>query len=101
MHDIRMIRDDPAAFDRALVRRGLPARSAELLALDAERRAAQQRLNELQAKRNELSGQVGRAKSKGEDASALMAEVARLKDEMTVAEAKAAEGDAALDRVLA
>jgi len=101
MHDIRTIRDDPAAFDRALARRGLPSRSAELLALDAERRAAQQRLNELQAKRNELSGQVGRAKSKGEDAGALMAEVARLKDEMAAAEAKAAEADAALDRVLA
>jgi seryl-tRNA synthetase len=101
MHDIRTIRDDPAAFDRALARRGLPSRSAELLALDAERRAAQQRLNELQAKRNELSGQVGRAKSKGEDAGVLMAEVARLKDEMAAAEAKAAEADAALDRVLA
>ena len=101
MHDIRTIRDDAAAFDRALARRGLPARSAELLVLDAERRAAQQRLNDLQAKRNELSGQVGRAKSKGEDAGALMAEVARLKDEMMAAEAKAAEADAALDRVLA
>ncbi|HWA43227.1 MAG TPA: serine--tRNA ligase [Hypericibacter adhaerens] len=101
MHDIRTIRDDPAAFDRALARRGLPARSVELLALDAGRRAAQQRLNELQARRNELSGQVGRAKSKGEDATALMAEVARLKDEMTAAEAQAAEADAALDRVLA
>ena len=101
MHDIRTIRDDPAAFDRALSRRGLPPRSAELLALDAERRAAQQRLNELQAKRNELSGQVGRAKSKGEDAGALMAEVARLKDEMAASEAQAAAADAALDQVLA
>jgi len=101
MHDIRTIRDDPAAFDRALSRRGLPPRSAELLALDATRRAAQQRLNELQAKRNELSGQVGRAKSKGEDAGALIAEVARLKDEMAASEAEAATADAALDRVLA
>jgi seryl-tRNA synthetase len=101
MHDIRTIRDDPAAFDRALARRGLPPRSAELLTLDAERRAAQQRLNEIQAKRNELSGQVGRAKSKGEDAGSLVAEVARLKDEMTAAEGKAAAADAALDRVLA
>jgi seryl-tRNA synthetase len=101
MHDIRTIRDDPAAFDGALSRRGLPPRSAELLALDAQRRAAQQRLNEIQAKRNELSGQVGRAKSKGEDAGPLMAEVARLKDEMAVLEARAAEADAALDRLLA
>ncbi|QEX17387.1 serine--tRNA ligase [Hypericibacter terrae] len=101
MHDIRTIRDDAAAFDRALARRGLPPRAAELLALDAERRGAQQRLNDLQAKRNELSGQVGRARSKGEDASALMAEVGRLKDEMTALEGKAAEADVALDRVLA
>ncbi len=101
MHDIRTIRDDAAAFDRALARRGLPPRAAELLALDAERRGAQQRLNDLQAKRNELSGQVGRARSKGEDAGALMAEVGRLKDEMTALEGKAAEADAALDRVLA
>jgi seryl-tRNA synthetase len=101
MHDIRTIRDDAAAFDRALSRRGLPPRSAELLALDAQRRASQQRLNEIQAKRNELSGQVGRAKSKGEDAGPLIAEVARLKDEMAILEAKAAEADAALDRLLA
>jgi len=89
MHDLRSIREDPAGFDRALARRGLPARSAELLALDAERRAAQTRLQELQSRRNELSQQIGRAKGKGEDATAAMAEVAGLKTKMD--EATAAE----------
>jgi seryl-tRNA synthetase len=101
MHDIRAIRDDPAAFDLALARRGLPARSPEILALDAGRRATQTRLQELQQKRNELSAEVGRAKSRGEDAAGLMAQVQRLKDEMAAAEAAAAEADAALDRLLA
>jgi len=89
MHDLRSIREDPAGFDRGLARRGLPARSPEILALDAERRAAQTRLQEMQSRRNELSQQIGRAKSKGEDAAALMAEVAGLKDRMD--EAAAAE----------
>jgi hypothetical protein len=39
MHDIRAIRENPAAFDAALARRGLPAASPEILALDADRRA--------------------------------------------------------------
>ena len=40
MHDIRAIRVDPAGFDAALARRGLAPVSSELLARDAERRAA-------------------------------------------------------------
>ena len=39
MHDIRLIRDDPAAFDAALARRGVAAISGEVLALDEARRA--------------------------------------------------------------
>ncbi len=39
MHDIRSIRDNPEAFDKALARRGLPPQAARLLALDEKRRA--------------------------------------------------------------
>ena len=39
MHDIKLIRDDPAAFDNGLKRRGLPPQSAEILKRDAELRA--------------------------------------------------------------
>jgi seryl-tRNA synthetase len=92
MHDLKTIRDDPAAFDSGLRRRGLPPQSAVILALDAKRRAAQTRLQEHQQRRNEVSRQVGAAKSKGQDAAALMAEVATLKDAM---EAAAAEEQAA------
>ena len=101
MHDLRQIRDDPAAFDAGLKRRGLPPQSAEILALDAKRRAAQTRLQEQQQRRNEVSRQVGAAKSKGQDATALMAEVAQLKDAMEAATAEEQAAAAELDQILA
>jgi seryl-tRNA synthetase len=101
MHDLKSIRDDPAAFDAGLRRRGLPLQSAELLALDARRRGAQTRLQELQQRRNEASRRVGAAKGKGEDAAALMTEVAQLKDAMEAAAAEEAAAGAQLDELLA
>src|SRR5262245_13296608 len=101
MHDLKTIRDDPQRFDAGLRKRGLEVQSLEILALDTARRGAQTRLQELQAKRNDTSKQVGAAKAKGEDASALMAEVARLKDDMERAEADEKGESEKLDRLLA
>jgi seryl-tRNA synthetase len=55
MHDIRAIRANAPAFDAALARRGLPSVSPELLAPDAERRAARTATREKQTRRNTLS----------------------------------------------
>ncbi|MCC7271862.1 MAG: serine--tRNA ligase [Alphaproteobacteria bacterium] len=101
MHDIRTIRDDPAAFDRGLARRGLPPRAGEIAALDAERRAAQTRLQELQQRRNEASKAIGMAKARGGDAAEAMAEVARIKDEMTALESSERSLAERLDAILA
>ena len=101
MHDLKQIRDDPQAFDAGLNRRGLPLQSAAILALDAKRRAAQTRLQEHQQRRNEVSRQVGAAKSKRQDAAALMAEVAQLKDAMETATAEEQAAAAQLDQILA
>jgi seryl-tRNA synthetase len=91
MHDIRFIRDNPQAFDQALQRRNLPAASADILAVDSERRAAQTTMQELQARRNDVSKQVGEIKRKGGDADSLMQEVAKIKDDMAVLEDKEKE----------
>jgi len=101
MFDAKWIRDNPEAFDRGRARRNLPPLAAEIVALDVKRRAAQTSWQEMQARRNELSKQIGQLKSKGQDAAAIMAEVAALKDKM--AEAEAAEQAAAkeLDGILA
>ena len=90
MHDIRLIRDDPAAFDAALARRGLAPVSAELVALDERRRALVTELQQGQARRNEASKAIGAAKAKRDEetAAALMAEVAILKERLPVLEAE-------------
>ncbi len=86
MFDVKWIRENPEAFDRGRARRNLPPLAAEIAALDAKRRAAQTSWQEMQARRNELSKQIGQLKSKGQDASAVMAKVAALKDKMAEAE---------------
>jgi seryl-tRNA synthetase len=88
MHDIKAIRDNPAAFDKGLARRGLAAQSAVLISIDEEKRGAQSRLQEAQNKRNALSKDVGAAMKAGDKATAeaIKAEVAALKDVMTANE---------------
>ena len=68
MHDIRAIRETPDAFDAALSRRGLPAASPEILALDAARRAKIHAAETAQAEQNAASKQVGAAKASGDEA---------------------------------
>ncbi len=80
MFDIKWIRENPGAFDSGLKLRGINAASAELIALDASRRAAQTELQELQRQRNEASKAIGAAKSRGEDAAEQMAAVQGLKE---------------------
>ncbi|HVU41701.1 MAG TPA: serine--tRNA ligase, partial [Xanthobacteraceae bacterium] len=89
MHDIRFIRDNPDAFDKALARRGLPPQAARLIALDETRRAAIQKAEAAQARRNAASKEIGEAKKNKDEAKAkeLMAEVAVLKDSIPQMEA--------------
>ncbi|MCX7365936.1 MAG: serine--tRNA ligase [Alphaproteobacteria bacterium] len=100
MHDIRFIREDPAAFDAGLKKRNLVPLAAELLEIDKRRRAAISESEGAQAKRKALSRQIGMAKGKGEPAEALMAEVAALEENLKKGEALAAELDAELVRRL-
>ncbi len=67
MHDIRAVRSDPAGFDAAMSRRGLPPITTDLLALDAERRAAQTTLQDSQARRNALAKEIGQGRRGGTD----------------------------------
>jgi seryl-tRNA synthetase len=85
MHDIRAIRDNPGAFDRAWESRGLGPQSAEILALDHKLRAAQTELQGAQNRRNEASKLIGQAKARKDEtaASALITEVEALKATIT------------------
>ncbi|QDH35912.1 serine--tRNA ligase [Porphyrobacter sp. YT40] len=93
MHDIRLIRENPEAFDAGLARRGLEPLAAQLIALDEERRAATTAVQVAQSRRNEASKLIGAAMAKGdrEGAEAIKAEVAALKEQMPALEARADE----------
>ncbi len=90
MHDIRAIRENPAAFDAALARRGDAPVSSDLLRLDESRRAKILAAETAQAEQNKASKEVGAAKGRGDEAEferlrALVAEkkaeVARMQNE--------------------
>ncbi len=82
MFDIKWIRDNAAAFDASLKRRGLEPLSGKLIELDEDRRATLTRLQDAQARRNAASKEIGKAKASKDEAGAakLMAEVATLKE---------------------
>jgi len=109
VHDIKAIRDNPAAFDEGLRRRGILGdgdgqfSSATILKLDEARRQHVTALQEAQARRNAASKEIGAAKKAKDEATAnaLMAEVAALKDQLAAGEAKERELTAEVDALLA
>ncbi|MBJ7439962.1 MAG: serine--tRNA ligase [Sphingopyxis sp.] len=103
MHDIRLIRDDPQAFDAGLARRGLEPLSAAILTADASVRALQTEIQASLARRNEASKLIGQAMAQGDKdkAEALKAEVATLKTSLPEKENAEREQLAALHDILA
>ena len=91
MLDIQLLRTDIDAVSARLATRGYTLDAATFQKLEAERKTLQTRTQDLQAKRNSLSKQVGMLKGKGEDASAAMAEVAALKNELEANEQRLGE----------
>src|SRR5712675_1506512 len=101
MHDLRWIRENPDAFDRGLLRRGLPARAEEVLAIDRQWRALETEAQESQATRNRLSREIGAAKSRGEPIDELIRSIDVRKDLEAAATAQAAELRQQIDALLA
>ena len=100
MYDIKWIRENPEAFETGLARRGMPvaerkALLGRIMGLDEERRSAIQRFEQMQARRNAASKEIGQAKKEKDDAKAaqLMAEVSELKESLAQLEADAKKYD--------
>ena len=100
MYDIKWIRENAEEFDAGLAKRGWAAQSSSLIDLDAKRRSAQGRAQEIQTARNALSKQIGVAKANGEDAADIIAQVSKSKAEQAQAEAEQAELEKQLTDVL-
>jgi seryl-tRNA synthetase len=103
MHDIRLIRDEPDAFDAGLAKRGLAPQAAELIALDESRRIATTRAQTVQAEANAAAKSIGALIGSGrkDEAEAKKQEVAALKREMPAIEEQERAAQAALDAALA
>lgn len=84
MLDIRLIRQDPENVRRLLVRRGGDAAEplSRLLEIDADRRATETRLQEIQAERNRLSKEIGKIRAAGGPSGEIEAAVKDLGEEM-------------------
>jgi seryl-tRNA synthetase len=88
MLDINLLRGDLAGVAAGLAQRGVVLDTTRFIALEDERKEVQTRTQELQAKRNALSKQIGIAKGRGDDSSAPLAEVAALGGDLTRLEAE-------------
>jgi seryl-tRNA synthetase len=91
MIDIQLLRKDIDTVAAKLATRKFQLDVAGFNALEGERKAIQMRTEELQSKRNSLSKQIGMMKGKGEDTTAVMAEVGGLGDELKANEIKLAD----------
>jgi len=103
MHDVKWIRDNPAAFDAGMAKRGVAPQAADILTLDDARRALIQDLQALQARRNDASKTIGKAKGQGDEAQAqtLIAEVAALKSDIQAGEDRQRQLEARIESALA
>ena len=99
MLDPALLRGHLAETAQRLATRGYTLDSAALEAIEARRKQMQVETQELQNRRNTLSKQIGMAKGKGEDASALMADVAGIGDGLKANEQQLAEVQAQLDAI--
>ncbi|QZA76520.1 serine--tRNA ligase [Deefgea tanakiae] len=100
MLDIQLLRTDLAAVTARLAERKFVLDAAAFQALEDERKILQTQTQDLQAKRNTSSKQIGAAKAKGEDVSAIMGEVANLGDELKAAESTFAQLDERIKTLL-
>ncbi|WP_153101117.1 serine--tRNA ligase [Paraburkholderia hayleyella] len=91
MLDIQLLRRDLDGIAQRLAERGYTLDAATFSTLEAERRALQSRTEDMQARRNSLSKQIGAMKGRGEDTHAVMAEVGGLGDEMKASAAQLEE----------
>ena len=102
MLDPALLRQQPAELATRLQQaRGFHLDAAELLMLENERKQIQVRTQELQNLRNTRSKQIGMLKAKGEDVSAVMAEVAGFGDELKASEARLDEIRAQIEKIAA
>ena len=100
MHNTKIIRDNPDAFDQAMKRRGLDPAAEEICIIDGERRRYLTEIQSMQETRNKVSRHIGEVKQAGGDISGLSRQVAELKSTLAGLEKKIKDADERLTELL-
>ena len=100
MLDVKLLRDDLAQVKERMATRGGAVDWEEFVAIDRERRDALAMIERLKEKKNRLSGEIGKIKKSGGDASALMRETEELSEAIRVSEAPLADIEARFENFM-
>ncbi len=100
MLDLRLVRENAEQVKAALARRGMALDLTEFLSLDAKRRAAQQEIENLRRRRNEVSEEIGRLKKAGRPAEDKVAEMRAVGDSIAALESNTRELEEAQRNIL-
>jgi seryl-tRNA synthetase len=100
MLDLKFIRENPEAVKQGIKNKNEKDRVDEILSLDEKRRSLIAKSDELKAKRNQVSQQVGQMKKSGQDASGIIAEMKMVSDEITLLDSQLKEVEANLEDIL-
>jgi len=101
MLDVKLLRDDLAQVKERMATRGATAIDWEVfVAVDRERREALASIERLKEKKNRLSGEIGKLKKSGGDASALMRETEEVSEAIRTGEAPLAEIEARFEKFM-
>lgn len=100
MLDLKFVRANPQLVIDALAKRGGKISLDGFLSLEEERRAILSKVEEMKARRNSASKEVGKKKQAGEDATAIMAEMRALGDEIEQLDARLKEVEAGLNEIM-
>ena len=100
MLDVKLLRDDLARVKERMATRGGVVDWDEFVAIDRERRDALATIERLKEKKNRLSGEIGKLKKSGGDASALMRETEEVSEAIRVSEAPLADIESRFERFM-
>lgn len=103
MIDLRRIRENPDEVRQGLERRGLQEAGStldEVLGLDESRRTAIAEANDLRARRNEVSREIGEIKRQGGDAEEQITEMRRVRERIDELEEEVATADGRIAEIL-
>ncbi len=100
MLDLKFIRENPDAVKKGIESKNEKNRVDEIIALDSERRSIITKVEDLKARKNSVSQEVGKLKKAGQNADAIIAEMKQLGDDIKILDDKLAEIDSSLNDIL-